>query len=222
MIVDNKQHQQHSISIVRAIPDDRKEELLLMIHQAFEEYKNQGILFSCSNYSMVDLENKVLSGDFFVAMMEEKFVGITAVYIYEDTNMAYETLSAVHPDYQSMGIGKLLYLCRRQYLEERQITSLFSDTSIKAKKSVSWHLRTCGCNIYGFDSFPKTNYYSFVFREDINAKGRRYVHRYVLYPVHFLISYIKCMISKKEDGSLTLLGRWYKSIFRRSTIAKHS
>lgn len=51
----------NNIKIISDIPINKHNELLNLIHRSFETYKNQGILFTCSNYTVEDLKDKILS-----------------------------------------------------------------------------------------------------------------------------------------------------------------
>lgn len=159
--------------IVSTVYEDDYEPILKMIHESFDEYKTKGLHFTCCDYDRFDLESKVLNGKYFVAVDENRNpLGITSISIKysEDEKWAYENITAISPRYKGKGIGTALYKVRTEYLMETNCSYILSDTATDAVNSVLWHMKKCNCKKYGFQSFSNTNYYSYVFREDLKKK----------------------------------------------------
>lgn len=193
------------IKIETEIQANQKCKLLQMIHKAFEEHLKNGLEFTCSYYTMEDLEKKVLTGNCFFALCDDEIVGVTSISIDKSQKMAYENISAVHPDYRFLGVGTKLFEIRRRFLSEKKICALISDTSVDAKDSVKWHVDKCGCKIVGYESYASTNYFSYVFREDIRRISG--FKKNFVYPIRFFFSYLICKITKKKNGCYTIVGR---------------
>lgn len=95
--------------IISDIPQSLYQPILDMIHLAFAEHLKHGLHFTCSDYTMDDLKEKVLSGLCFVALSEDNQVlGITSVSLKSDGS-AYENISATSPMAKGMRIGTALF-----------------------------------------------------------------------------------------------------------------
>ena len=197
-----------NIQIINKIPEARYPVLLSMIHDSFCEYLNQGIVFTCSNYTLEDLRNKVLSGVCFIAVDGDDILGITSVSDIGN-GVAYENITAVSPYAKNIGIGTMLYNKRKEYLKTNKYIYLKSDTAVKAIGSVNWHLKKCGCYIAGYQSYHSTNYYSYVFREYM-GKCSFYIAIYLR--LRFVLSFLFCRICKTENGAYTFIGRIVSTI----------
>lgn len=198
-----------NIKIISDLPINKHNELLGLIHRSFEAYKKQGILFTCSNYTVEDLKDKILSNIYFIAMSDKnELLGLTAVKINKNKT-AYECITAILPEYKSKGIGTLLYNARKEYLIKLGIDSLISDTSVKAEASIKWHINKCGCRKIGYISFPSTNYYSYIFCEDFISPSlsKRIIQRF-----YYVYSFIKCHILWRENGRQTFINKLICSI----------
>lgn len=194
----------NNINIITELPINKYSELLNLIHESFETYKKQGIFFTCSNYNIEDLKNKVLSNKYFIAISNKnELLGITAIKLNDD-NTAYECITAIKPQYKSSGIGTLLYNIRKNYLKKIGINSLISDTSVKAEASVKWHLNKCCCKKIGYISFPSTNYYSYILCEDFTPP---HLLKRLNRKIHYIYSVIKCHILWKENGKQTFINK---------------
>ncbi len=190
--------------IVSKVCEDKYESLLKMIHESFEEYEKKGLHFTCCDYDCLDLKSKVLNGMYFVAVDDNQNpLGITSVSIKcsENEKWAYENITAISPSYKGKGIGTALYKARTEYLKEINCSYILSDTATDAINSVLWHMKKCNCKKYGFQSFPNTNYYSYVFREDLKD---RLVWSPLFYRIRFFMAYIRTKMLKRKDGSI----RW--------------
>lgn len=190
--------------VISDIPQSLYQPILDMIHLAFSEHLEHGLHFTCSDYTMDDLQKKVLSGLCFVALSEDgQVLGITSVSLNADGS-AYENISATSPLAKGLGIGTALANASTAALISKGAKYIISDTAVTAMSSVKWHLEKCECHKVGLESFPSTNYYSFVFRRDF-VKQPFFV-RNIKYPIKFAASFVKTRICKRADGRSTLLG----------------
>ena len=77
-----------------------------------------------------------------------------------------------------------------------------STTAVGAESSVKIHLKQ-GYKIIGLGSFPTTNYYSYIFRLYLQPSIWQ---NSSFCKIRYAISYLKTHLTKKENGSFTLLG----------------
>lgn len=90
---------------------------------------------------------------------------------------------------------------------------MMSDTSVDNIKSIDWHTNKMGFRIIGYQSYSSTNYYSYIFRKDLKQRG--FFINNIYYPLRFAISYLAIRIAKKEDGSLTIIGKCVNKILKK-------
>ena len=198
--------------ITTSIEEDRYSDLLQMIHDSFEEHKLNGLYFTCSSYTLTDLKEKVLSGSCFIALSQtNEILGITSCALNYRKESAYENISAISPKAKRLGIGSCLLKVRTDFLKKEGIKSLFADTAVNAVSSVEWH-KKCGFHIIGLESFKSTNYYSYVFRQDLDKRSTIITLFY--YPLRFAMSSIVCHLTKNANGTYTILGNLLKAILR--------
>lgn len=186
-------------NIISHITEDMHAPLLEMIKSSFEEHSRNGMHFTCSNYSIEDLKQKVLSGKYFVALSERgEILGITSYTATTKPATAYECITAISKDVKRTGIGSALQAARNQSLRKDGYKHLVSDTAVGATGSVNWHLRKCGCHLVGYESYSNTNYYSYVFVQDIYQQSL--FVRKVVYPMRFMYHFLRTRIRKKANG----------------------
>lgn len=192
--------------IISDIPTSLYPQILDMIHLSFEEYKKKGLHFTCSDYQMADLERKVMRGNCFAALTDDgEVLGVTSVSIFPDGG-AYENITAISPKAKGLGIGTALFEAYMSRLLSGGAKFIISDTAVEAKGSVCWHLKKCGYHKVGLESFPSTNYYSYIFRRDLEKLPFYVV--WLEYPILYMVSSIKTLICKKRDGSFTVAGKY--------------
>lgn len=191
--------------IITQVPKHMNEAILEMIHQSFDEHLKNGLHFTCSDYTLKDLEQKVLSGFPLVAVAKDGTVlGITSFSLLKRRG-AYEKITAISPRSKGLGIGTALFQNRQQMMLGLGVEFVLSDTAVNAKSSVRWHIEKCGCHIIGLSSFSSTNYFSYIFRQDLVR--RSFFIRKVIYPLQFIKSCLITLVCKKKNGSFTWLGK---------------
>lgn len=192
--------------IISDIPTNLYPQILDMIHLSFEEYKKKGLHFTCSDYQMADLERKVMRGNCFAALTDDgEVLGVTSVSISPDGG-AYENITAISPKAKGLGIGTALFEAYMNQLSSGGAKYIISDTAVSATGSVCWHLHKCGYHKIGLESFPSTNYYSYIFRRDL-VKRPFFVELFERH-ILFIFSSIKTLLCKKKDGSFTAAGKY--------------
>ena len=198
------------------IQESQHKQILDLIHASFEEHERNELHFTCTKYSLQDVKNKVLRGRAIIAVDDDnEVVGITSFSKVND-GVCYEDITAISPKTKGMGVGTALYEARKKELLKLGAKCLISDTAVGATSSVNWHLRKCHCHIIGLESFASTNYYSYVFREDITP--RCFIYPMIIYPMQYGMSYLFCKSVKHADGTFTWLGNILNKI--RKTLRK--
>lgn len=191
--------------ITSDIPESLYPQLLKLIHQSFDERKEQGLNFTCSDYTIEDLKQKILCGKAFIALDKAgNVLGISSCSIHSKRNhkYAYAIITAVSPLCKGTGVGTALYKSRKEYIKECDCDYVISDTAIGAKSSVQWHLKKCNCRIIGYQSYKSTNYYSYVFREDLKPVGL--FEKYFFSRMHRFLSFLKNRVMKDSNGNYRL------------------
>lgn len=198
-------------TITTEVTEDMYIPILNLIHDSFQEHLDKGMSFTCSNYTIEDLKKKVVGdgNQCFVAISEEGVpIGISSVKIKENGIEAYANIIAITPSAKGTGVGTALYTERKKYLINTGCKYMMSDTSVNATSSVNWHINKCKCSIVGYRSFPSTNYYSYVFREDFEEIS--WIRKNVIYKLKFVKAYIRTRLYYKENGKLSKLGKMLK------------
>lgn len=205
--------EKRNYQIVRITNSDLNNDIIELIHTAFEDYHKKGIEFTCYSYTIEDIKKKVLSDDCFVAIDSDgHLLGLTSFSIDSHRQVAYANITAISPSAQRQGIATALRLERNSCLAKQNVRFLYSDTAVSAKSSVRWHLDKCRCHIIGLESFRSTNYYSFIFVEEIIPTSP--LHKYLIYPLRFFFSSVLCLLCKRKDGSLRFIGRIIAKLIR--------
>ena len=90
--------------------------------------------------------------DCFVALVDDRVVGVAGYRILDETT-AKTTLLAVDPAFRSLCVGTDLHRTRIQFLHDRGITTLYTNTD--DERVVNWYIRHFGYRKTG-DLIPKT------------------------------------------------------------------
>ncbi|MBR1626119.1 MAG: GNAT family N-acetyltransferase [Bacteroidales bacterium] len=123
----------------------------------------------------------------------------------------YGQYLAVSPIAQRVGVGKMLLEKGVEIAKENNLTYISGDTSQYATWSIKWHKRM-GYKIVGYDSFYKTDYYSYIFR--LQIKPSILWNNALFCKIVFLFSYIKTKAMMTNKGELTFFGRLVSRIYR--------
>lgn len=203
-----------SIKISLRNDESVDQDLLDLVHLAFAERKKQGLNFTCINYTIEDIKKKAEGAWVFLAYDENKLVGCIFFHTYPDKgNYGYIEVVSVHPDYKGMGIASMIF---REVLNKAKtlgVDYVSSDTAVNAKSSVKWHLKN-GFKITRLQSSPKSNYYSYVFRNQIKTPS---IWNSTLWTnINFLFSSLKCRLMKDKYGRFTFIGKIIQKIKRIS------
>ena len=187
-----------------------------LIHSAFEERLSQGLHFTCSSMSEDQFRAETKKGVVFVSFDAdtETLLGTMTVHIRRDKKgvvYGYAEFLAISPEAKRLGIGTGLLQELVSFIISAGGQYVLSDTAVGANSSVQWHLKN-GFKIIGLQSFPNTNYYSYIFRKQFSSSGLWNTDWYPA--LVYWVSYVKIKSIKKEDGSFTLLGSFFKRLMK--------
>lgn len=184
------------------------DDLIPLLHLSFEEHFDKGLQFTCSSMTKEQFMDKTKDGVVLVAWdpASDALLGTMTVEVKKDKQglvYGYLEYLAISPSAKRLGIGSRLVQKCYDIIDEAKGSYVLSDTAVGAKSSVRWHLKN-GLKIIGLESYRTTNYYSYLFRRQIATPSKWNNDLYVR--CHYYLSYLKCKLLKKEDGSKTAVG----------------
>lgn len=186
------------------------ENLVELLHEAFQERLEQGLNFTCSFMSAADLRQQLENCTVFIAVDTDNgmLVGMAAMDVNksEEGLCAYMLDLAVKPQYKRCGIMALLHQKLVEMAKANGCEYITSDTATLARSSVMWHKKN-GFKIIGLDSFSSTNYYSYIFRKQLVPDSLWCNSLYCW--LHYLYSALRCKIRFHADGKNTKLMNFY-------------
>lgn len=189
------------------------QQLVDLLHAAFEERLEQGLHFTCSTMTAEQFEDKMYGGTVFVAMDTDNnsLLGTVSIHIKNDAKgriYGYHEYLAVSPQAKHSGVGTTLAQSWNAYLLKQNAKYVMSDTACGATSSVNWHLKN-GFQIYELESYRSTNYWSYVFIKYLDNSIRK---SNVQIKIHFLYTWLFIKTTRNINGRDTALGKLYKKI----------
>lgn len=203
----------NSIKIVLREDEANDSDILNLIHLAFEERRLQGLQFTCIGYTLDDIKRKASKASVYLAYINQLLVGCLFFTIFHKKDKyGYIEALSVHPDFKGRGIMNLLFQKSLEEAKRMNLDYIKSDTSVDAQSSVRWHLKN-GFRKVGLMSSPRSNYYSYVFRNQLQSPS--IWNSKVWTNVRLFVSSVKCKSTRNREGGLTSFGKIVKSIKRR-------
>ena len=186
------------ITIILRNDESVDQDLLDLVHLAFAERKKQGLNFTCINYTIDDIKKKAEGAWVFLAYDESKLVGCIFFHVYPNKgNYGYIEVVSVHPDYKGMGIASLIFKEILNKAKTLGVEYIGSDTAENAKS-------------VRLQSSPKSNYYSYVFRNQLRTPS---IWNSSLWAnTHFFFSSLNCRLMRDKYGRLTLIGKIIRKV----------
>lgn len=183
----------HAISVMLKPDNISWRAITELLHLAYAEHTKNGLEYSACYQSEERTRERVGDGICVVALLEDKLVGTATIHMRG--LFVHLCQFAVHPEYRSYGIGRMLeeYLFNLAF--ERGKEALVCDTSEKADRIVRWYLKN-GWQKIGMISHPTTNFYSICFRKPVC--GRRYSRLRCW--LRFVASSCYCKLRFKKNG----------------------
>lgn len=185
-------------------------DILNLIHLAFEERRLQGLHFTCIDYTLADIQKKAAKAKVYLAYINESLVGCLFFRVFtKNDHYGYIEALSVHPDFKGRGVMSLLFNKTLIDAKLLNLEYIKSDTSVDANSSVKWHIKN-GFKKVKLISSPKSNYYSYVFRNQLKSPSLWNVK--VLTDLLFICSSIKCRLTRDRYGRYTLIGSILKKL----------
>ncbi len=185
-----------------------------LMHESFQERLDHGLKYTCSFMTEQQFIEKTENGLIFVALDEDsgELVGTSTLNIHTDGKQKYGYMEyvAIKSDCKHKGIGSLLLRnLRQKATEEAGCSYVLSDTSVKASSAVLYHLKN-GFKIIGLESYRSTNYWSYVFRMQLEPSFLW--NNPVFLKLHYWLSYVFIKTTRDINGNDTSLGKVYKNL----------
>lgn len=184
------------------------QDVLDLIHSAFQQWKELGIESSLLNLTVDQFKERTDGSAVFLAIDNSgTLIGTTTCSVLLNNHgnpYAYNKYSAVKNQMKESGIGSELLLKEKQFALESGCRYIISDTSVFAPWSIKWHKKN-GFRVIGLKSFSNNSYYSYVFR--CQLKKTSIWNNLLFTQTVFICSWVKTRVIKRADGSLTFLGR---------------
>ena len=181
--------------------------LLRVIHASFSERVAQGLQYTCSSYTESDLIDLTKNGKILVALdgHSAAVLGVCGFDVRKHKTRQYVYLSyiAVSNEAKGKGVGSLLVQKVIDYALHSGSDYILSDTAVSAASAVSLHQKN-GFRIIGFLSFPRTNYYSYIFR--LQLKKPSFYTIGLFCKCRYFIYFLATRLFKTETG-YTALGK---------------
>lgn len=180
---------------------DTVNQIVDVIHKAFEERSKQGLFFGVANVtSACFVEKYSHDAIVFIAKIDEAVVGTASVkFYYNNKKELYAFFSdlAVDPVFKRRGVGSALETAVKKSCIEHGCLYMECTTAAKADSAIRIHKKH-GYRVCGFKSFDTTNYYSVVMKCPLNEKcvWNSKIYCYFIY----ILSVIRTLLLYKKNG----------------------
>ncbi len=150
-----------------------------MLNKAYSKLKDKGLNYSATTQNADQTHRRIRNHDCIIAVTDEQIVG-TILYRnrsqrggppwYDHPDVAVFFQVAVHPDYQSHGIGGMLL----DYVEQRALhegaSEIAADTAVQATALLDMYRRH-GYRIVDYTYWPNANYRSAIFSKQLREEA---------------------------------------------------
>ena len=198
------------------------EQLVDLMHDSFQERKDQGLLFTSCTMDVETFKRKYSDGVIIVGSNKDDGE-LLAFYTFHLRSKGHNQIKygyleqlAVSPKAKRTGIGTKMLDANLAIAQKMGASSMLSDTACKAERSVRWHYKNKFL-LYELESYRSTDYWSKVFKLYL-PKGSNTFFRQVSCRMHYWFSWIFIRLTRNIYGNDTVLGRFYKSIFGKEIV----
>lgn len=179
-----------------------------LIKASFAQWQEKGLESSLLKLTPESFAKRTANDTVLVAIdnTNDTLLGTTSFAIYEDKQgkrYAYNKYSAVVNTTKQKGIGSSLLEFEKQMAVNEGCCYILSDTCVHAKWSVKWHKKN-GFRIIGLKSFNFNDYYSFIFRLQLEKSSLWSSPIYC--KLASFISGLKTRLMYNSKGEMTLFG----------------
>ncbi|MBQ5984335.1 MAG: GNAT family N-acetyltransferase [Bacteroidales bacterium] len=178
-------------------------EIVQLIVDSFQLWKDHGLLSSLLQLTQEEFMARTKEGTIFVSMDENgNLLGtITFFILGKDRRYAKIAYLAVSKRARHLGIGTLLINHCFEEARRTHCDYILSDTAVGAYWSIRLHLKSGFVKI-GVDSFKTNNYYSVLFKKDIQG-----FRNTLYYKCRYVCSILLIKLYKRPNGSYTTIAR---------------
>lgn len=189
------------------------EEITKVLNEAYEELLQKNLKYAATRQNTEKTRDRIKGGTCLIAEKNGKIVGTVTYHIREKRPGAkwyidgkYVTFSqlGILPEYRKDNI--LIYMGKylmRTVFRDKELSCVLLDTSEEAEHLVKQYV-AFGMQIVDYISWRGTNYYSYVFRKEVN--GKKFDDDFCKRKLK--IAKIKCRLQFKVDGNKTILGKF--------------
>ncbi len=158
---------------------DLVSELTKLLHRAFKKVPGQPYTYPAAEQNEKTTREQIERGECWVAVLDERVVGLGIVWPPKMTNhhlwhrprrVAHLRQIAVEPDFQGMGIGKMLLEVCEQGALQMDATELAGSSPVGARQRSFYAQR--GYRTVRYVSWSNTSYDSVVFAKHLGELGR--------------------------------------------------
>ena len=184
-----------------------------LMHEAFQERLEQGLNYSCSSMDVTQFMEKTKNGCVYVAIDKDTGIlaGTTPINFHQGKKRPYGYMEfvAISNDYKRFGIASRLVRTITDRGKAEGCDYILSDTSVNAGSAVKFHLKN-GFKIIGLESYRSTNYWSYVFRMQLEPS--LLWNNPLFLKLHYWFSYIFIKTTRDIYGNDTAIGKFYKRV----------
>ncbi|MBQ9549121.1 MAG: GNAT family N-acetyltransferase [Bacteroidales bacterium] len=191
------------------------EQLHAFLLEVFRGRLKQGLHFSLLDMDLAELSRLCDQAHCVLAAMKgDELVGTAMLTINEKRDERQGLLEhlAVSDRMQGQGLGTRLIGEILRIAREEGCACVFSDTATRARSSVRAH-RKAGFRIVGLESYRGTNYYSYIFRYQIEKDCHWSSAIYCW--SSFVGSAVKKSFKYARNGERRFLSRLWHKVFKR-------
>lgn len=196
------------------------EQLVDLMHDSFQERKDQGLLFTSCTMDVETFKRNYSDGVIIVGYNKENGE-LLAFYTFhllserrnKDMKYGYLEQLAVSPKAKRTGIGTKMLDANLALAQGMGASYMLSDTACKAESSIRWHYKNKFL-LYAFESYRSTDYWSKVFKLYL-PKGSNTISRRIACRIHYWYTWIRIRLTRDIHGKETFLGRLYRRILAR-------
>ena len=135
-----------------------------LLHEAYKTRSDEGLIFECSKFSGIELQEHVYNGYLIVAFEDEMPVGMVALIPKKKFGISFVTHEylAVSSRKRKSGVATKLFLALLEKAKDIGSSFIISSTAVDAKSSVRYHTKM-GFVTFLYVAFPRAKYYSYCF-----------------------------------------------------------
>jgi ribosomal protein S18 acetylase RimI-like enzyme len=193
-----------------------------LLHMAYAEWIEKGLLFAATTQSPQETESRIgKDGKCVVVLKDDKLIGTLSFKLckwdkwYVGKNSVIIFMFAIHPDFKRSGVGSRLLMHPEE--QANNYDSIILDTAASARYLIKFYEKR-GYKKVDFISWKNTNYYSIVFWK-ILTRSNNY-SKYHCWQ-KFQIARVKCIVMFKPNGVerlyITVIKKIIKYILQKKT-----